>query len=517
VQKLSLQPKQETAIGSEQHGGDGNDELVISRFSSRSAYICAPTWNTTDGPNTILFTTAVGPQMFTRSGTEIAHSPMSYIANHFQYWRGSIKYTFKVIPSPYHRGRLQISWDAGSTSLASNPQLGNANNLSTIMDLDEDSECSFVVPYMQRELFTKTYAINNTGSTLWSTSNAPTGSWARSNGVLSVRVLNRLTAPEASSSATILVFASACDDIEFAGPRDFDVYSGNNILSLNAQTTATAQSDIQYLDEAHATELMPRGANHRVYDQVFGERIGSMREYMHRSSLSFLWFPGSTTGDAGTGAVRIPIKRIPPPPGVFNNGWWTGTTSSGPNQTVFYTKMHPILSMSTCFIGYKGSVNVNVNVDQPSTTTASDTLCIQRIANGDGLDAASRRPSLYTYSNPSASLNVNGKADVRATESGRAGLALTNTKTNAGLSAQLPYYSNGGFQMCDPRREYSNQDDFTDRNNDWWRLEWRYNKSSSPQSTAGALTSVYYATGPDFDLVYFINVPVMTLVSVVPV
>jgi hypothetical protein len=517
VQKLSLQPKQETAIGSSQHGGDGNDELVISRFCSRSAYICGPTWNTTDGPNTILFTTAVGPQMFTRSATEIAHSPMSFVANHFQYWRGSIKYTFKVVRSPYHRGRLQISWDAGSTSLASNPQLGNANNLSTVMDLDEDSECSFIVPYMQKELFTKTYAIDNTGATLWTTSAAPTGTWTRSNGVLSVRVLNRLTAPEASSSATILVFASACDDIEFAGPRDFDVYSGSNILSLNAQTVATAQSDIQYTDEAHAAELMPRGANHRVYDQVFGERVGSLREYMHRSSLSFLWYPGATTTDVGSGAVRIPIKRMPPPPGVFANGWWTGTTTSGAGQSAFYTKMHPILSFSTCFIGYKGSVNVNVNVDQPNITTAVDTLSVMRICNGDGLTAAERRPSLHVYSNPSATISLNAKSDIIATDAGRSGCALTNTKTNAGLSVQLPYYSNSGFQMCDPRREYSNQDDFTDRNNDWWRIEWRYNKNNQTSSTSGALTSVYYATGPDFDLVYFINVPVMTLVSVVAV
>lgn len=515
VQKLSLQPKQETAIGSEQHGGDGNDELVISRFCSRSAYICGPAWNTTDAPNTVLFTTSVTPQMFTRSTTEIAHSPMSYVANHFQYWRGSIKYTFKVVRSPYHRGRLQISWDAGSTNLGANPPLGNANTLTTIMDLDEDSECSFVVPYMQRELFTKTYAISDTGTQVWSTNATPGGTWDRGNGVLSVRVLNRLTAPEASSSATILVFASACDDIEFAGPRDFIVYSsGNNILSLNAQTVATAQSDIQYTDEAHATELMPRGANHRVYDQVFGERIGSLREYMHRSSLSFLWYPGATTTDVGSGAVRIPIKRIPPPPGVFNNGWWLGTTSSGAGQTVFYTKMHPILSFSTCFIGYKGSVNVNVNLDQPVSTTAVDTLSIQRISNGDSLSAAARRPSLYTYSNPAASLAVNARADIIATDAGRAGMALTNTKTNAGLSAQLPYYSQSGFQMCDPRREYSNQDNFTDRNNDWWRIEWRYNKNNSATSTSGALTSVYYATGPDFDLVYFINVPVMTLVSV---
>ncbi len=133
------------------------------------------------------------------------------------------------------------------------------------------------------------------------------------------------------------------------------------------------------------------------------------------------------------------------------------------------------------------------------------------------MTASSRRPYLYVYSNPAVSASVNAKGDIMVAEAGRAGMALTNTKTNAGLSVQLPYYSSSGFQMVDPRREYSNGDTFTDRNNDWWQIEWRYNKSSATTSAQGSLTSVYYASGPDFDVIYFINVPVLTLVTVTAV
>jgi hypothetical protein len=380
------------------------------------------------------------------------------------------------------------------------------------MDLDEQSECSFVVPYMQPELFAKTYALANTGTVLWSTSDTPSGAYARANGVLSVRVLNRLTAPEVSSDVTLLVFVEACDDFEFAGPREFEIYSsGNNVLSLSPLTTSVAQSDVQYTDTADAAELVPRGSASNFYHTVFGERVTSFREYMHRSSLSFVYNPVVSTTNAGCASVRIPLKRMPPPPGVYNNGWWTGTTTSGAGQRVFWTRFHPIVAIGSCFIGYKGSVNVTVNVDQPLGTTSVDTLSVARIANGDALAANRREPWTVTYFDTTVSAAAATRQMVSLADSGRAGMALTNTKTNAGLSVQLPYYSNAAFSLFNPFNEYNNQDTLTDTDNDWWGLEWRYNKAATATTATGSVASAYYATGPDFDFLFFINVPVLTM------
>lgn len=517
VAKLSLQAKAETALGAEQHGGPACDELAFNSFLTRSSFLVGSSWTTSGVVGETIFTTAVAPQMFDRTSTQIAHTPLSYAANFFQYWRGSIKYTFKVVRSPYHRGRIQISWDAKANNLNQGPLLGNPNTISTIMDLDEESECSFVVPYMQPELFTKTYAIDNTGTVLWSTASAPAASWLRANGMLSVRVLNRLTAPEPSSGVTVLVFVQACDDFEFAAPRDFDVYNGNNILSLSPLTVGVAQSDIHYDDAAESHDIAPTGKASNLYHNVFGERVSSFREYMHRSSLSFVYNPVNTSATAGVGVVRVPVKRIPPPPGVYNNGWWLGTTSSGAGQTVFYTKMHPIVGLGACFMGYKGSVNLTINVDQPVTNCDVDTLCVYRVANGDALSAAARTPQAFSLFTTTGSAAVNTRDGLLATDAGRAGMALTNTKTNTGLSVQLPFYSSAAFSLFNPFNEYNNQDTLCDTNNDWWNIEWRYNKAATATTATGSLTSVYYATGPDFDFVYFINVPVLNLVSVTPV
>jgi hypothetical protein len=516
VMKLSMQPKQETAIGSVQHGGDGADDLVISRFAGRSSFLVASVWNTTALPGEPLFTTAVNPAMFQSAVNQIAHTPMSYIANHFQYWRGSLRYTFKLVRSPYHRGRLQISWDRGTTNLAQGPTVGNPNTFTTIMDLDEQSECSFVVPYQQESLFLETYQVRDLGVPIWSTSATPTGNWpVRSNGVLSVRVVNRLTAPEASSSATLMVFVSAEPDIEFAAPREFENVTGNATLGFSALTAAVVQSDIQYDDGDEAHMFASPAAD--VYKEVFGERVTSMREFMHRSSLSFVYQNEHVSAVSGLASSRIPIKRMPPPPGVYNNGWWLGTTAAGAGQRVFYSKLHPLLTMSQCFVGYKGSVNVAVNVDQPNGTPISDTLAIYRLQNGSVLATVDRLPQSTLLLSSAGSGSARAKTTLGLTNSGRAGIALTNTKTNTGMVAQLPYYSKSAFELCGLYNEYNNQDSITDSNNDWWQVEWRYNKSADTDTFVGSQASVFYASGPDFDLVFFVNVPIMTLTNIAAV
>nr|ULG00033.1 MAG: hypothetical protein [Marnaviridae sp.] len=518
VTKLSVQAKQETAIGAEQHGGDPHDDLVIQRFVGRSSFVVGLNWPTTSPPSEILFSSFVNPSMFQRSSTQIAHTPMSYLCNYFQYWRGSIKFTFKVVRSPYHRGRIQIGWDGACSDLAQGPSISNSNTMTTIMDLDEQSECSITVPYAQAKLFLQCPSFVGTGVAQWNTNALPSGTSTTSNGVLNVRVLNRLTAPEASSTATILVFVQAGDDFEFAGPKEYYTYNpGNNdMMSLSGLTLATPQSDIVYDDAAPSQQAIQPKSAPTVYHQVFGERITSLRQLLHRSSLSFVWMVGSTNTTPGLGVVRLPVKRLPPPPGVYNNGWWLGTTSAGPGQSVFYTMMHPLTAITACFIGYKGSVNVTVNVDQANTGTDIDTLSIVRVQDGSSLSSGNRRPTFNVLSNNASSTSLNARNAIRIVDSGASGEALTNTKTNAGLVAQLPYYSNAGFTVSDMYSEYSNQDALTDGNNDWWRVEWRYNKSSSVDSLQGNMTNVFYASGPDFDPVFFINVPILNLVAVTP-
>lgn len=522
TQKLSLQTKQETAIGQQLHGGSAEDDLVIERFASRSSYLTSSVWTTTSVPGDSLFACPVIPNLFGRSDTQIAFTPVGWLANHFQYWRGPMKFTFRVVRSPFHRGRLQISWDSRTGVLNQGPVLGNPNTITKIMDLDGEDEVSFVVPYMQPELFqtmSEQLTGNNIPQPVFSVDSSPPATlYPKANGIINVRVMNRLTAPEASSSVTLLVFVSAAEGFEFAGPADFNVVSqtDNTIwYTLYDNTQALAQSDITYDDAQPCGTLTADGTSDVIYQQVFGERLTSLRELLHRSSLAYHYTPRqfNPLTTQGTAQVNIPIKRLPPTPGVSLNGWSEGTFA-GNDVRCFFTKFHPLDSIGSCFLGYKGSVNVTVNIDQTRSSGPCDTLQVRRLSRGEQLTDIQRRPNVQFYANETLSVDASTRADNAQVRGGIAGMALTNTRTNAGLSVQLPYYSAASFQLMDLNSEQTNTDLLTDRDNDWWQVEWRVNKSNSTGWFIGNNLQSYYSSGPDFDLFFFINVPILTKIQI---
>lgn len=520
VHKLSLHPEQSTTVGGVQHGAPAEDELIISRFASRESFLVATEWTNALTPGTPLFTTQVLPDLFqSDAGICIAHTPLSYASEHFQYWRGSIKFTFKVIKSPFHKGRFQVGWDRLTTDLSQGPTVGNPNTFTTVFDLEGDDERSVIIPYMHYKQYLSTFQVPDIPAvSAWSTNSVPTGTFVESNGVLSVRVVNRLTAPEASAPVTIMVFVSGCDDIQFASPTEPTI-TGAKTLTLSPALTGVAQSHVVYDERPGepntftALDMAP-DAN----AECFGERVVSFRDVLHRSSLAVAYPQTGGNTTAGLGSVTFPLKRLPPPPGVYNNGWNVGNTSAGAGQSVNYTKLHMLHTIGQCFIGYKGSVNVTANLDQ-TLGSICDTMYIERTPFGDALPSASRRPFITTLTLAANTTAANMDFLNRNVPSGRNGRALTNTRTNTGLSANLPYYSGSGFQIMDLSKEYNNQDRLTDSDNDWWRLVFRYNRAASNGALTldGSLMSVYYGTGPDFDLVYFINVPILSAVTITSV
>ena len=293
----------------------------------------------------------------------MAFPPMGYLSQMFQYWRGSVEFTVKVIRSKYHRGRLLLAWDSNATNLNQGASLGNTNTFSTVLDLDEADEVTFSVPYIQARQFSWTYSVSPSASVLWNTTNAPSGSLAlgNTNGVFNVRVLNRLTAPEATSDVEILIFVRGGPDLEMAGPRNLRSPSTTFAIQLSPLTTSVAQSDIQYEEEHIITRHQDPEVDPVVYKEVFGEQIVSLREYLHRSSLAKS-YTMPTPAD-GILKFTIPLKRMPPSPGFFNNAVEATATPAG--SFVNICPQHPIPWIASCFVGYKGSVNVTANARQP--------------------------------------------------------------------------------------------------------------------------------------------------------
>lgn len=516
VEKLSLSAKQETTVDASHYGSPSEDELTVQKFCSRESFLIWTDWTTSNVPADSLFTWGVSPLAHQLgSGVETVMTPMCFASTGFQWWRGSIKVTLKAIRSKYHRGRVQLSWDRSSGSLANGPALGNPNTLSTVLDLDEGDEVSMTIPYQQQQLFlpTVTPFSPSTGVPVtWSISTSPPATSSNAwNGVVNVRVLTRLTSPEASSNVRFLIFVSAGDDFELAGPTVPDMINAGFAAGFNNSSLTIAQSAVQY--EERAPEMENNNVSEpydKVYYDVFGEKCASLRQLMHRSARAItVCYNLSQVASAQMRYYTVPLKRLPPAPGFWNNGFSTVGTS--PVQYINFAHWHPLTWFTPCFVGYKGSTNVTANLINTTATGNgfADHMSIKRASKYGQTSSSARRPFTGGFTVGTVRTNADSfhaqQSLLLDKENGYSGMALTNTRTNTGLSANLPYYSPSAFFLSDMGGNYSNTETLSGANEDWWLLTTKQvidsNSLSFPEF------EIYYASGPDFNVFFFINTP----------
>lgn len=509
--KLTLSAKQEVKLGKSAYGATEEDELHLTRFAGRESFLASTVWPTTLVPGDSLFVSGVTPMLTASTPTAVAFTPMAYAATAFQYWRGPLKFTFKAIRSKYHRGRVQISWDRSANNLNTGALLGNPNTRAVVLDLDEGDEVSMVIPYQQQALFLPVPAFASEDSTIapsvpWSNSTTPPSlvgiGW---NGVINMRVLTRLTAPEATSDIAFLVYVSAHEGFELAGPVSHTYMGTTSSLSLSNLTSSVAQSNIEYEENAPEDHDDTCTTVSSVYHDAFGESIPSLRSLLHRSSRAVTWVEDIGSAGPGIAIRKVPLKHMPPIAGLWNNAWWSTATPA--SSFVNVTNWHPLPWFTYCFAGYSGSVNLSVNAINADTGLSGyiDSFSVER-ATQDLMAISGRRPSgsMISTAGPASSM-VQGLITNR--ESGSAGMELTNTRTNTGLSVNLPYYNPAAFYVADPYKTYNNQDSFSGGNDDWWRVTMTYPIAST--SGKEVALDIYYGSGPDFNTHFFVCCPIV--------
>lgn len=494
INKLSLQPKQETAIGPV-HGDTQVDPLHIANFASRESFLGGTLWTTTNVEDDILFTASVQPSLYETEGTtnyKIYHTPMSYPTEFFQYWRGDIIFRFKIIKTKYHKGRLNICWDSQQFDPSLMPTVGDPSVFNIVVDLDEDDEIEFRVPYMQGELFMP--LTTNVNAKNWSNGGAPTGTWNH-NGIIQMRVLNVLSAPTATSSLTVLVFVRAAENIEFAGPRN--MRQDMSLLSLQGKTIELNK---------------PTQSDPQTYDEVFGEKIVSMRELLHRQSKCWTQIIPKDADWAGNlMTFSFPLQRTPRTYGYQTGGWEraAGVLVPGSNFDFNFVRNHPINWIVACFVGYKGSVNYNIN----GIYNAGNSMdCINSIAVCRLSDVPpSYKPRAYSTlaANSTSQLMKNLNTPANVERQGAAGMALTNQRTQAGIAFNFPYYLPVKFIPANETDPYSS----TARN---WRIDYdlvevtvKRGITTATTTDANMTLDLFCGTGPDFNVIFFLNCPVL--------
>jgi hypothetical protein len=311
------------------------DEMSSRFLYGVEAYIGTTTspWTLTTTSGTSLFTLPISPSNMNVSGsltygTTPAHTatysmgpPFWYLSNFFTYWRGSIKLKFKVIKTDFHSGRLQLTYTPIGYGTVQHPTLATANiALREIIDIRTGNEFEFTLPW---------YCATNY---------LPI---AQAAGQIDLLVLNELKGPASvSSTVNILVYASAGDDFELAGP-------GSNFTSGTGNTIAYPFSPQSGEELIVSEKVGGQGTskNSMVHClHSMGELFASVKQLLNRQHVIRM-----TTQPTGSGYTIWPWFSS-----VISLNGTTGVIVSPPNGGDMYSVIAPMYAF------YKGSMRVGI-------------------------------------------------------------------------------------------------------------------------------------------------------------
>jgi len=494
IDKLTLDAKNELSVSQKVAGSiDLGDPLIIDQFIQRESFLCQTSWDSTIVPDDIIFSSTVTPALCSVDShtTPQAYStPMSYVAAMFQQWRGDIIFRFRVIASPFHKGRFRICYDpygySGENVISDSSSYSGCFN--QIVDIGKDTNIEFRVPYSQATSFQN---LQTFGVQTWSTSKTPSFLYdpSKDNGTIVLRAVTALSGPTATPAIQILISIRSAN-VEFANPGFYPADSG--LFSPLA-----AQGSVEYDDVGENIVAGPPSHTHiDTYNIYYGERIVSLRQILKR--MCQIWAIDQRETYHARGYTALTIYRVPPTYGYDANGLYTyASILAGANAAFNSTPLNPITWLTPCFVGQRGSINYAVN-STPYSGTPRAEISVHRVSSvsvannviaNDGTDPASYAKTsefkLYTYS-----------------KQGTNGSSLQTGQTNQGFEFAVPNMAQYKFQTTNPLNA-TNHSTSDGSDKDCVKLQ------IAMVASGTGVIEVYAGAGADFNLIFFLNCPVI--------
>jgi len=232
-----------------------------------------------------------------------------------------------------------------------------------------------------------------------------------------------------------------------------------------------------------------------------GESIQSIRCLMRRACFYKTTGNNGNTTSQATGYYNT-FARRPAFYGYDPNGFGTASSSlGGANYNFNFVNNTPMTYWAPCFVGERGSVNYDINFISGQNTNL-DSMALSRYPY-----AVTRTSDVTSVS--LASLATNGSAGYWGLQVnqfiGKAGMALTTQKTQAGLQVNVPMYSRFRFYSTYPldrRLGVSNDESSIDN----MMLSYKFIPlaGDNPKNT---FVDFYVSAGIDYQLLFFVNVP----------
>jgi len=500
VEKLTLDAKNELSVDPTILGLENKDELVISNFASRQSYLVSTDWTTSTPADTPLFTTKVTPSIgfYTISSAGLQqNTPLSLLSKMFNAWRGDIIFTFRFIATPFHKGRVRISYDPYGDSVQTTADTG-PTVFNKIVDIGSETEVDVRIPYQQALSWCYTYSSLST--TFLTTSSTPSLTYTDTfdNGVLSVKVLTLLTAPVSTSTVSMQVFIRGADNIEFSNPKDIGA----------SETQLVMQCD-EYIEPRHGDSMaMGKDGAEQCGDRSrlhFGEVVASLRPLLRRSN-----FIDSTIGTASTlrGYWVYRHPRYPQYYGYDTGGLSSakGTIVPASNFNFNFVKTTPWHLIANCFIAQRGAIHWHYNWEGPSPQTLQAT---RRLAASASISvqgtAAGSTSSAFAQGFQSLTLSTSP------------GVAVTNQLTQAGLSVSYPNNTVFKFESTNPAAIMSPASAGDTYDGSVYEGGAVAVSNNGTDDLSQGRLERYFGVGTDYNLYFFLNVPSSFYISgVVP-
>lgn len=451
----------------ESPAGVPEDEMSFDYLKRRYAYCNVAVWTTDDVEGSTVYVKNMVPDacsaQITTSrplGTFLYNSypPFAYLAQYFQYWRGSIKVKVKLAKTDFHSGRLAFIYTPGSDTSPPIDIDSSTYCLRHVLDIRSQSEIEFVIPYLMP---------------------APYLDRSTPMGTFTVMVLNPLKAPATVDPAIQMLFY-------FAGGDDFELQS-----PISYNNAVTFQQTLPFypqvgggVDPSSDQVLIssPIGNNPYPYDTMdhgrlcMGECFTSVKQLLSRYT-TLASSVGVNTGTMGT--VQI-------------HPYAYGARSLSPDGG----KISPSLGCDalSCFIGgyafYRGGVKISASL--ATTSSAAPGIAALR--------PYMTFPTGPVYSSPT------GDSATGAIIDPWLGTSVNNTieavqlyDTERFFEVECPYYCKTHMTLVNPISAGVTVPDSSNSPNYFVIMGWK--------TDSGKPVTLRRAASDDFQMSYFLGFP----------
>lgn len=488
VDRACVDPKNEVTLDPRTVGLDGQDELSIAYIAGRETFIGNAILSSTDAVDALTLVSRVTPAMIYKGSDPVINfTPMGYLSSMFRAWRGDIIFRFKFVCTRFHKGRVRITFDPINDISTIVPDYTTVFN--EVVDIGAEQDVEVRIPYSQAVTFLKTNVISGN----YNLSGSALSPDSYSNGLITMRVVNPLSGPQAITAIPVMVFVRAAENLEFAHPT-------NNIPLTTTYSPYTLQSkEVSYplVPKQVVAGNAPTYGDPNKYHVHYGEAIVSLRPLIHRNELQYAIKSATVSASDNFHVLSFYSSRRLKYPGYDAFGIWSAQLQLATGTAPYnFIKCNLPQLISLLFVGQRGSITNTYNIESQAFTPRNVSL-----KRYDGAIATTS----YSVADSGVGVNAFEYASKinKFVHEFNGGTALTDMTNQPSISMNFPYYSPYNFQFVNPLlANLGDPADGTDSDNVVLQIA-----LEKVATTGNCCVNVWSQLGPDYNFFFFRNTP----------